>query len=59
MTDAQRRNAIKKAIKRYTDEKSVTKKAAREALIEERIYTRKGKLRVEFGGASKAKSAAA
>ncbi len=59
MTDAQRRQAIHDLIKRYTAEITVSKAAAREALIKEGIYTRKGKLRAEFGGEPKKDDAAA
>lgn len=59
MTDEQRRAAIKKLIKDYTDKMTVSRKVARETLIAEGIYTKKGELRVEYGGpGKKAKSAA-
>jgi hypothetical protein len=59
MTDAQRRAAIQKLIADYTATYSVDKKTARDTLIKEGIYTKKGALRVEFGGKSKkARSAA-
>lgn len=59
MTDAQRRTAIEKLIADYTAKHTVSKAAARAALIAEGIYTKKGALRAEFGGGSKkAKNAA-
>ena len=53
MTDAQRREAIEKLIADYTSTHTTSKAAAREALVSEGIYTRKGQLRVEFGGEPK------
>lgn len=53
MTDAQRRDEIRKLIASYTAEKTITKDAARAALIDEGIYNEKGELRVEFGGKRK------
>lgn len=59
MTNAKRNDAIQALIKDHTDKHTTSKAAAREALIGEGIYTRKGNLRVEFGGApKKAKHAA-
>lgn len=60
MTHAQRNQKILEAIAKETARGVSSKKAARETLINEGIYTAKGKLRVEFGGeGKKAKVAAA
>jgi len=59
MTDEKRRNAIKNLIEKYTAAKTVSKAIAREALIAEGIYTRKGQLRVEYGGVTKKRKTAA
>lgn len=59
MTDAQRRTAIQALIEKHTLANTVSKKVARDALINEGIYTKKGELRVEFGGASKKNNKAA
>lgn len=56
MTQAQRNKKILKAIEAKTKRALTSKKAARDALIEEGIYTTKGKLRVEFGGTSSKKN---
>jgi hypothetical protein len=53
MTDAQRRVAILDRIQKHTDANTVSRESARATLIEEGIYTKKGKLRVEFGGEPK------
>lgn len=53
--DQKRRDAILAMIDRYTAEKTVDRKTAREALIAEGIYTKKGKLRVAFGGPSRSR----
>ena len=53
MTHAQRNAKILAAIAEETKRAVVSKKIARETLIDEGIYTAKGKLRVEFGGESK------
>lgn len=59
MTDEERRAAIKKLIKDYTAKITVSKEAAREALIAEGIYTENGDLAPEYGGpVKKPKSAA-
>jgi hypothetical protein len=50
MTDTQRRQAITGLIESYTKLHSANRASARAALINEGIYTRKGKLRAEFGG---------
>lgn len=50
MTHAQRNEAIRKLIERRTKENTASRQAAREALIEDGIYTKEGKLRAEYGG---------
>ena len=50
MTDDQRREAVKLAIRRYTAANTVSSEVARSALIKEGIYTESGKLRSEYGG---------
>ncbi len=50
MTHAQRNRKILDAIAEETKRAVASKKSAREALIKEGIYTKKGKLRAEFGG---------
>jgi hypothetical protein len=59
MTDNERRAAIFKLIEDYTVRNTADPKTAREALIREGIYTKKGKLRVEFGGEPKKNDSAA
>lgn len=58
MDQAERNQKILDAIARRTKLGTVSKRAAREMLINEGIYTKKGKLRVEFGGPGKGKAAA-
>jgi hypothetical protein len=59
MTDEQRRAEIRKLIEKHTAANTVSKDVARASLISEGIYTKKGALRVGFGGESKkAKTAA-
>ncbi len=58
MTLEKRNAAIKAMIKTYTDRITVSKEAARAALIAEGIYTKKGVLRREFGGPGKKSKAA-
>lgn len=53
MTDEQRRRAIKQLIKKHTAASTVSKKAARAALIKEGIYTKSGNLRPWYGGKGK------
>lgn len=48
MTHAQRNAEILRLLEEQTERAVVSKKAARESLIREKIYTTKGKLRVEF-----------
>ena len=59
MTDQKRRLIIEKLIADYTAENAVDRAKARRTLIDEGIYTSRGTLRVEFGGASKKAKAAA
>lgn len=54
MTDAKRNEKILEAIAKETARATESQKIARDTLISEGIYTKKGKLRVEFGGQSKA-----
>ena len=51
--------AILKMLEEQTERAVVSKAAARAALIGEGIYTKKGKLRVEFGGKTKKETTAA
>jgi hypothetical protein len=53
MTDAQRHSLILGLIDRHTAANTVSRTQARNTLIKEGIYTKKGTLRVEFGGESK------
>lgn len=53
MTHAERNRRILEAISKETARAVTSQKVARETLIREGIYTKKGKLRAEFGGASK------
>ncbi|MCA3564451.1 MAG: hypothetical protein IOC90_11950 [Methylocystis sp.] len=57
MTHAQRNQKILNAIKDETKRGLVSKKAARDTLIKEGIYTTSGKLRKEFGGGKTPKKA--
>ncbi len=50
MTHAQRNKKILDAIAAETTRALSSQKAARETLIKEGIYTKRGKLRAEFGG---------
>lgn len=59
MTKAQRNKKILKAIEAETKRGLSSRKAARDTLIKEGIYTAKGRLRVEFGGSSSKKENAA
>ena len=59
MTDTQRRSEIKKLIEHYTVKNTVSKAVARDTLIREGIYTKKGTLRAEFGGTPKKAKVAA
>lgn len=53
MTDTQRHTAILGLIESYTSANTVSKSAARKALIDEGIYTKRGALSPEFGGPDK------
>lgn len=58
MTHAQRNQKILAAIAEETARAVSSKKVARETLINEGIYTAKGKLRAEFGGGKSGRAAA-
>ncbi|UZK64823.1 hypothetical protein [Sphingomonas sp. M1-B02] len=58
MTHAQRNAGILKMLEEETKRATVSKATARETLINEGIYTKKGKLRAEFGGGKKETAAA-
>lgn len=58
MDQSERNQKILDAIARRTERGTASRQAAREMLISEGIYTKKGKLRVEFGGPGKGKAAA-
>jgi hypothetical protein len=53
MTAEQRRSAVLTLIERHTAAKTVSKAVARNSLIAEGIYTKKGQLTAEFGGKTK------
>lgn len=55
VTRAERNRMIIEAMEAETERALVSRKAARDLLISEGIYTKKGKLRVEFGGESSKK----
>jgi len=58
MTETQRRAEIGKLLAKHAKESTVSREVARQTLIREGIYTRKGELRAEFGGpGNKAKRA--
>jgi hypothetical protein len=59
MTDDERTKLLIDLIKRRTAEALVSKKASRDLLLAGGIYTKKGQLRVAFGGKSRKKSTAA
>lgn len=59
MTTAQRNAEILRILQVQTKRNTVSKAAARASLIAEGIYTKKGKLRVAFGGSSTRKAPAA
>lgn len=59
MTKAERNRKIIEAIEAETALALVSRKAARDLLIKDGIYTTKGKLRVAFGGEGTKKSSAA
>lgn len=59
MTQHQRNERILELLNLKTQRGAVSKRAAREVLMSDGIYTRKGELKVTFGGVrKKAKSAA-
>jgi hypothetical protein len=58
MNDDVRRAKILEQIEKYTAANSATKTLAMSALVRTGIYTKKGKLRAEFGGGGKVKDAA-
>ena len=53
MTHAQRNEAVLRALQKYTEKNTATKTAAIKSLYDTGMYTKKGDLRVEFGGKSK------
>lgn len=55
MTDAKRLKAIKEIIAEHTAAHTGSKQIARKTLIKEGIYSKSGKLRVEYGGRSSKK----
>ena len=56
MTDDERTRLLIDLIKRRTAEALVSKKASRDLLLAGGIYTKKGQLRVAFGGKSRKRS---
>jgi hypothetical protein len=58
MDQEERRARLLKFIAEYTKEKTATSKLARQTLIDEGIYNKKGQLRAEFGGGVKAQRVA-
>jgi hypothetical protein len=58
MTLKQRNAHILKLLEEQTRRNTRSRKAAREALIEEGIYTQKGKIRKEYGGEPRKPAAA-
>jgi hypothetical protein len=58
MTESERAAKIQSYIETYVLENTASKALAKKALINTGVYTKDGKLKVEFGGASKAKDAA-
>jgi hypothetical protein len=54
MTQTQRNAAIKRLLKTYTAANTASPDVARQGLIREGIYTKKGELRREFSGKAKA-----
>ncbi len=59
MTHAERNAAIKKLIEERTAKTTSSKEIARQTLIKEGIYTKKGNLTANYGGSYKKKTAAA
>lgn len=50
MTDPQKLNKIKELIEIHTKKNIVSRDIARKCLIDEGIYTKKGELKVVYGG---------
>lgn len=59
MTHAERNAAIKKLIEQRTEATTSTREIARETLIKEGIYTKKGNLTANYGGSYGKKTATA
>ena len=59
MIHSERNKRILEAIDAKTKRVIASKKAARDSLVEEGIYTKKGKLRAEFGGTERKKASVA
>jgi hypothetical protein len=59
MTQTERNRLILEGIKKLTDAAMESPKTARKALISGGIYTKKGKLRAEYGGEPKKSRSAA
>lgn len=57
MTHAQRNAEIMRLIDAHTAAAVTSRKVARKTLIDEGIYTKKGKLRAKFGGTEKVAAA--
>jgi hypothetical protein len=55
MTEAQRTARFKELAERHTAKHIVSKKAARDLLISEGIYTKDGKISPEYGGEARPK----
>ncbi len=55
MSSEQDRQEVIRLIRQYTDEKTATKKLARDALITEGIYTASGELAESYGGKESSK----
>jgi hypothetical protein len=53
-----RRAKIRELIETYTQEKAATPAIARQTMINEGLYTKKGQFRAEYGGGPKAKKVA-
>lgn len=54
MTEVQTYKLLEAAFERYTDKHTATAKDAKKAMIREGLYTTKGRLKVAYGGGSKA-----
>lgn len=53
MTDIERLTLLRALLKQHTKASLVSKKVARQTLIDEGIYTKGGKLTAEYGGTTK------